>query len=427
MNRYLRGTFASLAVRNYRLFFLGQAVSVTGVWMQRLALAWLVLEVTDSGTWLGIVIAATQLPTLFLGAYGGLLADRYDKRVMLMWIALVGAVPSVALGVMAMIPGIDVVPILIAALLLGLVDCFERPARQSFPSDLVGNALLPNAVTLNQIIQDIGRSIGPAIAAVTIAVLGVPATFFINAASFGAVIVALYLMRPAELTPQERSARQRGEVREGLAYVRRNPHLLGPVLLLFAVGTVAYNHQVHIPLLARDTFSGDAQHAGLLLAALGLGAVLGGLSLAGVLKPSPRLIVVAAVLIGANFIALSLAPHFGVALLLAFTLGAASLTFKTLSSSWLQLVSSPVMRGRVVSVLIIAIAGTTPVGGPLVGWLAQELGTRASFAVAGALSMAAAGVVYLYLSRRNSLHLTMDNLPAEQRGTAAVLARDARA
>ncbi len=403
MRRFWSGTFASLAVRHYRLFFVGQAVSVTGVWMQRLALAWLVLELTDSGAWLGTVVAVTQIPTLFFGAWAGVLADRHDKRRLLMWVSAAGVLPSVALGAMSSVDDVSMYLVLLAALALGVVDCLERPARQSFPSEMVGTDLLANAVTLNQVIQDIGKAVGPAIAALTIALFGLATTFYINAATFLAVLLGLVLMRPAELHLPERRPRQPGEAREGFAYVRRSPHLLGPVLLLFAVGLVAYNHQVMIPLLARDTFDGGADHAGYLLAALGLGAVLGGLALAGVLRPTPRRIVSSAVVLAVLFAAIAVAPSFEIALVLVFLMGTFSLVFKTLSSSWLQLTSVPTMRGRVVSLLIIAIAGTSPIGAPLVGWVASQFGTREAFLLAGVLSAVSAAVAYAYLSRRGAL------------------------
>lgn len=402
MKRYLAATFASLRTRNYRLFFMGQSVSITGTWMQKLAQGWLILELTNSGAWLGITLAVQQLPTLVLTPWGGVLADRFSKRTILMCTATASIIPSVILGVLTLTNNINIAIALGLALTGGVIDAFEKPARQSFPSELVVDEQLTNAVVLNNVMQDTGKVIGPAIAGVLIAAAGLPFTFLINAASFLPVIVGLLLMRTDELARPTYRGAGTGQLRAGLRYMRATPRLLGPLILLALVGLVAYNFQVLLPLLARDTFHGDARAAGYLLGALGAGSVIGGLALAGVLAASIRRIIGAALILAVLFVITSFAPNFLTALGMVFALGACSVVFKSLASTWLQLTADPAMRGRVLAMLVVAIAGTTPIGAPAMGWVSEHFGTRATFGLAGVCTAVAAAGVYLYVRRADA-------------------------
>lgn len=399
MKGYLAATFASLRIRNFRLYFIGQSISITGTWMQKLAQAWLVLELTNSGAWLGITLAIQMLPTLVLTPWGGVLADRFSKRTILICTATASIIPSVLLGVLTLTNVINVPIVLGLALLGGIIDAFEKPARQSFPSEIVERGQLTNAVMLNNVMQDTGKVVGPAIAGVLIAAAGLSSTFLINAASFLPVIAGLWLMRPEELIAPQRADAGAGQLRAGFAYVRRTPALLGPLVLLATVGLVAYNFQVILPLLARDTFNGDARAAGYLLGALGAGSVIGGLALAGVLTASVGRIIGAALILAVLFVATSLSPNFSIALGMVFALGASSVVFKALASTWLQLTASPSMRGRVLAMLVVAIGGTTPIGAPVMGWLSEQFGTRMTFVLAGVCTAIAAGLAHLYMRR----------------------------
>lgn len=399
MRRYLTATFLSLRTRNYRLFFLGQSVSFTGTWMQKMAQAWLVLELTNSGAWLGVTLAATQLPTLFLTPWGGLMADRFSKRTILTATAVAAMFPSLLLGILTLTHHITVQLVLVLALTGGVVDALNKPARQSFPSELVPVAHLTNAVMLNNVIQDTGKVIGPAIGGVLIAGVGLPFTFFWNAMSFVAVIAALLLMGPDELAAPEPVGRGRGQLRAGLAYVRASPQLLGPLALLASVGLVAYNFQLLLPLLGRETFGGDARTVGYLLGALGAGSVIGGLALAGVLQATIGRIIAAAAVLAILFVAIGLSPTPAFAFLLVFMLGASSILFKSIASTWLQLTAAPAMRGWVLALLVVAIGGTTPIGAPVMGWLAEQFGTRATFVLAGVLTATATALALWYLRR----------------------------
>lgn len=403
MRRYLTATFASLHTRNFRLYIIGQTVSFTGTWMQKMAQAWLVLELTNSGAWLGITLAATQLPTLFLTPWGGLLADRFSKRTILIATAAAAMVPSLLLGVLTLTHHINVCGVLALALAGGVVDALNKPARQSFPSEMVPVAQLTNAVMLNNVIQDTGKVIGPAIGGVLIAGVGLPATFFWNGFSFVAVIAGLLLMRAEELWAPDRVARGKGQLRAGLTYVRATPQLFGPLTLLASVGLVAYNFQLLLPLLGRETFHGDARTAGYLLGALGAGSVIGGLALAGVMQATIRRIIGAALVLAVLFVATGLSPNLAAAYGLVFALGAGSVLFKSIASTWLQLTAAPDMRGRVLALLVVAIGGTTPIGAPVMGWLAEQFGTRATFVLAGVLTAIAAALALRYLRRSTAV------------------------
>jgi MFS family permease len=396
---YLNATFISLRTRNYRLYFIGQSVSLAGTWMQKMAQAWLVLELTNSGGWLGITLAVQQLPLLFLAPWGGLLADRMNKRTILIVTATAAMIPSLLLGVLTLTHHINVGLVLSVAVVGGLIDALDKPARQSFPSEMVSAPHLANAVMLNNIIQDTGKVVGPAVAGVLIAAVGLPYTFFVNALSFLAVLAGLLLMRPVELSAPDRVARGAGQLRAGLAYVRATPRLFGPLALLASVGLVAYNFQLLLALLGRETFHGDARTVGYLLGALGAGSVIGGLALAGVLRATIGRIVGAATVLAVLLVATGLSPTLAVAFGSVFALGAASVLFKSVASTWLQLTAAPAMRGRVLALLVVAIGGTTPIGAPLMGWLAEQFGVRATFMLAGVLTAIAAALAYVYLRR----------------------------
>ena len=399
MKPYLNATFISLRTRNYRLYFIGQSVSLAGTWMQKMAQAWLVLELTNSGGWLGITLAVQQLPLLFLAPWGGLLADRMNKRTILIVTATAAMIPSLLLGVLTLTHHINVGLVLGLAVVGGLIDALDKPARQSFPSEMVSAPHLANAVMLNNIIQDTGKVVGPAVAGVLIAAVGLPYTFFVNALSFLAVLAGLLLMRPVDLSAPDRVARGAGQLRAGLAYVRATPRLFGPLALLASVGLVAYNFQLLLALLGRETFHGDARTVGYLLGALGAGSVIGGLALAGVMRATIGRIVGAATVLAVLLVATGLSPTQAVAFGSVLALGAASVLFKSVASTWLQLTAAPAMRGRVLALLVVAIGGTTPVGAPLMGWLAEQFGVRATFMLAGVLTAIAAALAYVYLRR----------------------------
>ncbi len=275
-----RQTFSSLANPNYRRYTRGQAVSLAGTWMQSIAQSWLVLELTGSATALGTVIALQTLPTLLLGPYAGVVADRIDKRHLMIGLQAMMGVLALALGLLTITGLVTLWQVYVLALLLGLNNCFENPARQSFVLEMVGPADLRNAVSLNSVMVNVARVVGPAIAGIVISLGGIGLCFLLNAASFVAVVVSLVRLDTTKLQPTVATRRGPGQLREGFAYVRRTPALAVPLLMMALVGCLAYEFQVVLPVVAQQTFAGDARTYGFLTAAMGLGAVVGGLYVA---------------------------------------------------------------------------------------------------------------------------------------------------
>jgi MFS family permease len=398
LRRVAGSTFGSLAVRNYRLYFIGQVVSVSGSWMQRVAQSWLVLHLTGSGVALGIVSALQFLPMLVLGAWGGVLADRVDKRRVLMLTQAVMGFLALALGVVTLTGSVRLWMVYLLALLLGLVTAMDNPARQSFVMEMVGRGQLTNAVSLNSAVFTGARVVGPAIAGIVISLVGTGWCFVINAISFGAVVLALVAMDPSLLQRSQAPARRRGLVMEGLRFVWSRPDIRLPLAILAVVGTLALNWTVILPLLARNTFHGDAGTYGLLFAMLGLGSLAGALFTASRREPSGRLLLAALAAFGVLMLGAALAPTLPVELAALIFTGMAALVFQTTANSLIQLRSEPALRGRVMSLYAVLFIGTTPIGAPIVGWAAQEAGPRAAL-VLGAASILATAAVAAWLAR----------------------------
>lgn len=413
----LRATFASLSNRNYRLYFAGQAVSLTGTWMQRLGQAWLVLELSGSPTLLGVVTAAQFLPLLLAGPWGGLIADRVDKRRLLLWTQSSAGALALLLGLLTLSGLVQLWMVMLFALGLGVVTALDNPARQSFVLEMVGPDHVTNAVTLNSIVVNAARAVGPAAAGVLIATAGVAPTFLVDATSYFAVVGALLLMRREELHAAPPTRRGPGQLREGLAYVRRSPGLLAPLALMAIVGTLAYEFQVVLPVLARQTFAGGADTLGMLNSALGIGAVAGGLLAAGALKPSTRSLVLAALSFGTFILLAAGAPTLPLALVALFGVGAASITFLATGNSLLQLRAAPAMRGRVMALWSMAFLGTTPLGGPLIGWVAEVAGARVALGLGGAATVAG-GLALVGSLRWRAVHAQPDVVRARRAGAA---------
>jgi MFS family permease len=398
---YLSATFESLRYRNYRRYIVGQGVSVIGTWMQKVAQAWLVLELTDSGTLLGVTAALQQLPTLLLTPWGGLLADRVDKRKILLCTQTAAAVPALILGILTLSGHVTIWIVFILAVVLGIIEAIDKPARMTFVSDIVDPKHITNAVTLNNIVQNMGKVVGPALAGIMIATVGLGYSFLANSASFIAVLSGLWLIRPEFQQKSTRAERSKGQLIEGVRYVRHRRDLFGPLILMTTTGMLAYNWQVVLPLLARDTFDGDAQVAGLMFTAMGIGAVVGGLAVAGSLKATSGRLVATGLIFALIMIGAALAPTLIFALIMLSALGAASVSFRALATSLMQLRAAPAMRGRVVSLLIIATNGTTPIGGPLIGWISQEYGARSALILGGVTTALAAGATFTYMTRKD--------------------------
>jgi MFS family permease len=382
-------TFASLGVPNYRRYFAGQIVSLSGNWMQIVAEMWLILQLTNSGVAVGLTTALQFAPILLFGAYGGVLADRFDKRHLLMATQVAMVVPALILW--GLVAGGSIEPWMVMALVFarGTVNALDNPTRQSFVIEMVGPERVVNAVSLNSVIVHCARMAGPAVAGIVIATAGVELCFLLNAASFLAMLLALSLMEPAKLARPRPVHRERGAMRAALRYVMRTPSLAVPLAMMAIVSTLGFNFQVLLPLLAKFTFDGGPGTYALLASSMAAGSV------AGALTSGARGRVTLGLLIGASaaFAVFSLlaagaptVPFLVVALALA---GAASVTFAAGVNSTLQLNVEPAMRGRVMALYSVVFLGSTPLGGPLVGWLAEVAGPRSGLVLASAAAFAA--------------------------------------
>jgi MFS family permease len=392
-------TFAALSVPNYRRYFIGQATSLIGTWMQMAAQSWLVLSLTGSATALGVIVALQTLPVLLLAPYGGVIADRVDKRRLMVVLQTAMGIQALILGVLTITGSVRLWEIGVLAVVLGLNNAFENPARQSFVLEMVGADTLRNAVSLNSVQVNVARAVGPAVAGVLIATVGTGECFLINAASFVAVVFSLVTMKRSALYPTPPATRSPGQLREGLRYARATPEIIVPLLMMALVGTLAYEFQVSLPVMARHALHAGAEGYGFMTAAMGVGAIIGGLVVAARGHTGLRPVTVA---VAAFAVALALAaasPTLAVELIALAFVGAASVSFMSSGNSTLQLASDPAMRGRVMALWFVALQGTTPIGGPLIGLVISLAGARAGLGV-GALACALAAAVGFGASRR---------------------------
>ncbi|MGH7665761.1 MAG: MFS transporter [Candidatus Dormibacteria bacterium] len=401
--RVTRITFAALAIPNYRRYASGQSVSMTGTWMQSTAQSWLVLTLTHSAVVLGLVVATQTLPVLLLGAYGGLIADRVDKRRMMVFLQTIMGIQALVLGLLTLTGLIQIWEIFILAALLGLNNTFENPSRQAFMMELVGAKDLRNAVSLNSVMVNVARAVGPAVAGLLIASVGIGWCFIINSASFVAVVTSLVTMDPSQLRPHPPTSRARGQMREGFRYVAGVPELLVPLVMMALVGTLAYEFQVVLPVVASHTFNGGAKAYGFMTAAMGIGAIGGGLVTAARGRTGLRPVSIAAGVFALVLLLAAAAPSLLLEYLALAAVGWASISFIARGNSTLQLRSAPGMRGRVMALWQIAFQGTTPIGGPLVGWIVSAAGPRAALTTGGlsCLLAAALGLVVIHRQRRH--------------------------
>ena len=386
-----RSTFTSLNIRNYRLYFIGQSISLPGTWMQTIGQAWLVLKLTNSGTALGLVTALQFLPVLFFGAMGGVIADRLSKRKILYFTQTGSAALALILGILVAVNVIQLWMIYILASLLGLINAIDNPTRRTFILEIVGGKDLRNAITLFSTAFNLSRVIGPAIAGIIIASLGLAPCFILNAVSFITLLVCLYMMNAGELHFAEPVKRAKGQLREGFRYVRNTPLLRNVLIMMAIIGTLTYEFQVNLPLIAKFTFNGNAGYYALLNSAMGIGAVFGGLATASRKKTSVRSLIKTAIFFGAAVVIAALAPSFHIALFAMVIVGVFSIIFTSLGDTLLQLESAPNMRSRVVALWSVAFLGSTPIGGPIIGWIGEYASPRWSLSVSG-LAAVVAGI-----------------------------------
>jgi MFS family permease len=399
VERLRRDTFASLWNPNYRLYFFGQATSLVGTWMQTIAQSFLVLHLTGSGFDVGLVVALQTLPVLLLGPYGGVVADRVDKRKLMIVLQSLMGIQALVFGVLTLTHVITLWQIAVLAVILGLNNTFENPARQTFVLEMVGPKDLRNAVTLNSVLVNVARAVGPAVAGIIIAAGGYGVCFLVNAASFIAVVASLMRMNVRALSPSEPAQRGRGQLREGMRYVKGEVGLAIPLVMMAIVGCLAYEFQVTLPVMATRAFHGGSQSYGFMTAAMGVGAVIGGLYAAGRGKTGLLSLTKSAVVFSVVIAAAAVAPNLVVELVALAAVGAASVTFLSKGNSTLQLAAAPQMRGRVMALWAVAFLGSTPIGGPAAGAVAQYVGPRWGLGL-GALACAVAAALGGIVVRR---------------------------
>ena len=412
----VRKTFASMHIsRNFRLFFAGQLISVAGTWVNATALAVLVLRLTDSGVALGVQSALLFLPVLLFGVLGGTIADRFDKRRILLWANGGYTVLATLLFVLVATNVVEMWMVYAISALNGLLYAIEPPTRQSFYAELVGEEHITNAISLNSAVFTGTRVLGGAIAGTMIHAFGLASPFLLDAMSYLAVIVALLAMRVGELHLQhERPERERGLARAGIRYVFGSAELRIPLLVMAAVYLITFNFSVLVPLLAYRTFSGSAQEIGWMYAALGLGAFVGAIVMANRQPtPSVRRLGIFAVAFGTTMAVSGVLPQFWLALAAMVTVGFASMLFAITANSTLQRFSRPDMRGRVMALYTTIFLGSTAIGGPITGWVAERWGPPATFVACGSVAVVA-GVGALWARA-----VRASDVPAVTAGTAA--------
>lgn len=389
-------TFRSLHTKNFRLFFLGQLISQAGTWMQSVAIIWVVLDLTDTGLAVGLVTAAQFLPLLVLGAWTGVLTDRFDRHRTLLATQVAYAALAVGFSVISLTGSATVGWMYALSLAFGLITALDNPVRRVFVGELVSREDLPNAVGLNSAMMTGSRVFGPALAGALIAGPGVSACFVLNAVSYVAVIVALLRMDRAGFSSVATVSRAKGQIRSGLRYAWNSPDLRASLLLVAVVGFAAFNFQVTLALLAERTFHGSAGTYTLLFSVMSAGSMLGGLAVARSQLVTMHSLVTAGFALAVSMVAMALAPTLWLATLFALPTGYTSIYLVSGSNAVVQLRADPQMRGRVLALYAMLFLGSTPIGGPVIGWVADVSNARVAVALGGVAS----GVAALWTLRR---------------------------
>jgi MFS family permease len=392
-------TFRSLRIRNFRLFFVGQLISQSGTWMTMIAQTLLILDLTGSGVLLGVLAACQFGPVLLLGAWTGTLADRVDKHRLLLITQTAAMAQSLTMGIVVLTGNASVPLILTLASLQGVLTAFDNPSRRAFVVEMVPTTHVANAVSLNSTIMTGSRVLGPATAGLLIGAFGYAWCFLIDGISYLAVLAGLWRMRRSELFQAERTPRAPRQVREGLRYVRTNRDLFVPIVMMAIIGTLAFNFSVSTPLLVTGPLGGSRQAFTLLFAVMSIGSVTAALATARRQTVPSSHMVAAAAIFGVGMCALAAAPNLGSAYAIAFVVGLGSVGFMTSSTAIVQLLADPAYRGRVLALQAMVFMGSTPFGGPLIGWVGDTFGARAAVLVGGVACLAAATWGHLAFKR----------------------------
>ena len=384
------GTFRSLRVRNFQLFFVGQLVSQVGNWLTLVAQSLLVLKITDSGVAVGVLAACQFLPVLLFGAWTGLVADRRDKRRLLIVVQSFAMLQSFALAALAFMPSPPLLALYAVAMAGGFATAFDNPARRAFVVEMVPEDDVPNAVSLNSALMTGARVVGPALAGLLITTVGFGWCFAVDGISYLAVLIALAMMRPSELRRSTPAPRSKGQVRAGLRYAHSVPELWVPLVMMAVIGTLAFNFTVVMPLFVTRTLDSSDQVFTLIYSVVSVGSLAGALYSARSSRATVRHVTVGAALFGVALLAFAMSPGLAAAFPLAMGVGFTSILFMTASTAIVQVRTAPEMRGRVLALQAIVFLGTTPIGGPILGWVCEHQGARAGFLLGGASALGAA-------------------------------------
>ncbi|MCT7296885.1 MFS transporter [Ralstonia sp. CHL-2022] len=405
------GVFRSLRVFNYRLWAVGSLVSNVGTWMQRTAQDWLVLtQLTHhNASAVGTVMALQFGPQLLLLPWTGVAADRYNQRKLLMATQATSGLLALILGLLTVTGFVQLWHVYLLAFLSGCASAFDAPVRQTFVAELVGDGDLPNAVALNSTSFNAGRMVGPAAAGMAIATIGTGWAFLANGLSFIAVLTSLFFLRKSELRPNARARRSQGGFAEAIRYVRARPDLKAMLVMLFLIGTFGLNFPIFISTMAASVFHSDARGYGVLSSMMAIGTMSGALFAAGRKRPEFKSLLIGAAMFGLGCTLAAIASGYWLFAAALVITGMAALTFTNTSNSLMQLSTEPAMRGRVMALRVAIALGGTPIGAPIVGWVADHLGPRWSLGV-GALSGLLAAAVAVYVMRRQ-IHLPRQEPP----------------
>jgi len=403
-------TFAALRIRNYRLFAIGSLLSNIGTWLQRVAQDWLVLVLTGSAGALGITTGLQFLPVLLFSPFAGVLADRYAKRILLNWTQTIMGVTALVMGVMAVTGTINVWHVYVLTFIFGTASALDVPARQAFVNEMVDRPRLANAVGLNSASFNLARMIGPALAGALIALMGsgVAATgwvIILNGISYGAVVISLMLMRQSEMRPTTPIGRAKGQLRDGLRYVRSRPDIILILAIVFCAGTFGFNFQMTTALMATEVFGKGAGEYGLLGSILAIGSLAGSLIAARRAHPRQAVIIACSIAFGVVEILSGLAPNY---VLFAISLplcGITSLLMIATANAFVQMSVSADMRGRVMALYMCIFMGGTPLGAPILGWVAEQWGARWTLIGGGALTAIGTIVATALLAGRQGVSI----------------------
>ncbi len=412
VRKYSKLTFSSLDIYNYKLFFVGQMLSLSGSWMQAVAQTLLMLQLTGSGLDLGLLIAAQYSPILFLGSFGGFIADRYSKRKILIISLSLACLLSFMQTIFVYYDIMTMWLLYWFAFTMGILTAFEHPANQSFIFEMVGKEHIKNAVSLNASMTNVARIIGPSLTALLVPTFGLAICFFINAISYVGVLVALFMIRGDLLRPVRHASEKKSGVITGIRYIASNPRLRYNILMIFVTGVFTFEFAVTLPLLAEFTFHDGRDGLAMLYAALGIGSVLGGLYAASRMKTSLHAVTNTGIGFGLAVLFAAFAPTLSIALLAMVPVGFLSINFLSLANSLLQIRTAPEMRGRVMSLWSISLLGSTPFGGPIIGAISQYVSPRWGLAVGGIAAIAISVWIILVRRQGQDVEISEENLIA---------------